>query len=102
MLPVYRTRVDPILVELAGGECRQIPKAWTSLAAPDLYSLLSAPPLLRTESLLELAEWIQSQRDENRTKPKSSKEEHLPTQRSPVREAMRARYPKDLEVSRVF
>ena len=45
-----------ILVELPGGECRQLPKAWTSLADPDPYSLLSAPPLLRLESLLELAE----------------------------------------------
>jgi hypothetical protein len=66
-----------ILVELPGGECRQLPKAWTSLAAPDLYSLLSAPPLLRIESLLELTEWIQSRKVKKKTKPKSSKEKDL-------------------------
>ena len=62
-----------ILVDLPGGECRQLPKAWTSLAAPDIYSLLSVPPLLRMESLLELAEWIQSRKDKKTSKPKSSK-----------------------------
>ena len=67
-----------ILVELAGGECRQIPKAWTSLAAPDLYSLLLAPPLLRIQSLLELAEWIQSRKDgKKKSKPESSKVKDL-------------------------
>lgn len=68
-----------ILVELPGGECRQLPKAWTSLADPDPYSLLSAPPLLSMEALLELAEWVQSRKNEKRrkSKPKSSKDEDL-------------------------
>jgi hypothetical protein len=49
------------------------------LADPDPYSLLSAPPLLRMEALLELAEWVQSRKNEKRRKckPKSSKDEDL-------------------------
>jgi hypothetical protein len=47
-----------VLVELPGGERRLLPRAWTSLAEPDPYALLAAPPLLRVEALLELAAWV--------------------------------------------
>ena len=51
------TSRDWVVVELCGEE-RKLPLAWTSLAAVDPYRLLSKPPLLRIESLVELSEWV--------------------------------------------
>ncbi|MFQ5720683.1 MAG: DUF5372 family protein [Acidobacteriota bacterium] len=47
-----------VLVELPGGERRQLPRAWTSLAEPDPYTILSAPPRLRLEAMRELVDWV--------------------------------------------
>lgn len=47
-----------VIVELPAGERRLLPRAWTSLAEPDAYALLRAPPLLRLEALLELVAWV--------------------------------------------
>jgi len=58
-----KTRSEAVvLVQLARGELRQFPKSWTSLAPLDPYRLLATPPLLRLESLLEIADWIAARR----------------------------------------
>ncbi|MGA2260760.1 MAG: hypothetical protein ABSH28_04915 [Acidobacteriota bacterium] len=63
---------DWVLVELPDGKLRRISKAWTSLAPVDPYRLLASPPLLRFDSLLEVAEWVAIRRKNPRRRKSDS------------------------------
>jgi hypothetical protein len=55
-----------VLIELPDGKLRRISKAWTSLTPVDPYHLLASPPLLRFDSLMEVAEWLAIRRKKPR------------------------------------